>query len=41
MTNSLNWKPSRRMLGRFAIFIAISAVALGGELLWLAVVHGH
>ncbi len=41
MTNSLEWKPSRRTLGRFAVFITIGALVLGGELLWLVAVHRH
>ncbi len=39
MTNSLEWKPSRRTLRRFTLLIAIGALALGAELLWLVLVH--
>ena len=39
MTNSLEWKPSRRTLRRFSLLIAIGAVALGAELVWLLVVR--
>jgi len=39
MTNSLEWKPSRRTLRRFTLLIAIGAVALIGEFVWLLAIH--
>ena len=37
MTNSLEWKPSRRTLRRFTALILVGAVALGVELVWLVI----
>jgi hypothetical protein len=37
MTNSLEWKPSRRTLRRFTALISIGVVVLGIELVWLVV----
>jgi hypothetical protein len=37
MTNSLEWKPSRRTLRRFTVLLVVGAVALSAELVWLAV----
>lgn len=39
MTNSLEWKPSRRTLRRFTVLIVVGAVALGIEIVWLVAVH--
>jgi hypothetical protein len=39
VTNSLEWKPSRRTLRRFTLLIAIGALALAGELVWLIAIH--
>jgi hypothetical protein len=39
MTNSLEWKPSRRTLRRFTVLIVVGAVVLGTEIVWLVAVH--
>ena len=39
MTNSLEWKPSRRTLRRFTALIVIGVVALSVELVWVVVFH--
>ena len=37
MTNSLEWKPSRRTLRRFTLLLVVGALALAVELVWLVV----
>lgn len=39
MTNSLEWKPSRRTLRRYTVLIVIGAVALCAEVVWLVAVR--